>query len=173
MRTDQRLFARLLVGLAALLALGACHRSSPKGAEEMSLDLPFKELMAHVVQPAAFGVWKGSGYKETLKGEVDLGPKSEDDWVLVENGAATVAEAGNLLKLNGRIRAPEKEWTLWADALTRAGLEAKAAAEAKDEDRVFAAGVSLEAVCTGCHSRFMPGGEGGPPLTPPPRRPAG
>jgi hypothetical protein len=154
---------------ALLVAAGCSPAPGPSGAE-VDLALPLKELMDHVVQPAAFGVWRGAGWKATLSGEEDLAPRTTDGWTEVENGAATVAEAGALLKLKGRVLEPAADWDRWADALTKAGLAAKAAAEAKDEEKVFAAGVRLEAVCTGCHTRFMPGGEGGPPPTPPPRR---
>ena len=141
--------ARLCAAVPFVL-VAACGRTPVSDHAAVDLSLPLKEVMDHVVQPAAFGVWRGAGWKANLSGEEDLAPRSPEGWTEVENGAAAVAEAGNLLKLPGRTRAPVEDWTRWADALTKAGLEAKTAAEARDEEKVFAAGVRLEAVCTGC-----------------------
>jgi len=155
---------------AALCSLSACapHPAAPSARDSYNYDLPFKELMEHVVTPSAFGVWRAVGTRATLKGVQDIAPRTDAAWVEVENSAATVTEAGNLLLLPGRVRAPESAWRAYVQRLVQAGQHAKAAAEAKNAEQLFAAGTELELACSACHAQFMPGGEGGPPPAPKP-----
>lgn len=139
--------------LACALTLAACSPQKP--AATYNTDLDMVELMAHVVDPAAFAFWRGSGSEITEQGEKDLSPTTEEGWKVVEDGAATVAEAGNLLMLPGRARAPEKQWNEYAALMTKRALEAKAAAEAKDKQAVFDTGGRLYEVCTACHQKYV------------------
>ena len=47
-------------------------------------------------------------------------------------------------------------WMQFARSLIEAGVEAAAAAEAHDVERVFAAGEQVYNVCTACHARYSP-----------------
>ncbi len=113
------------------------------------------ELMGHVVDPAAWTYRRGSGTEVTLKGEKDLSPTTDEGWETLENGAASLIEAGNLLQLPGRIRAPAADWNRYAQALTAASIAAKAAAEKKDKQGVYDQGAKLYQVCTDCHHEFV------------------
>ncbi len=146
-----RLTSGLAFGAAALL-LGACQ---PKAQEPQFSGLDMQELMVHVVDPAAFAFWRGSGYDITEDGERDLSPTTEEGWKVVEDGAATVAEAGNLLMLPGRAREPAAEWNKYARLMTERALEAKAAAEAKDKQALFDTGGRLYQACVACHEKFV------------------
>lgn len=136
---------------AAVLMLAACQ---PK-AEQQYTGLDMQELMVHVVDPAAFAFWRGSGYDITEEGERDLSPTTEEGWKVVEDGAAMVAEAGNLLILPGRAREPASEWNKYAKAMQERALEAKAAAERKDKEAVFETGAALYQTCVACHEKFV------------------
>jgi hypothetical protein len=141
-----------LAAVAVLLA--ACQ---PKAEQPAYTGLDMQELMVHVVDPAAFAFWRGSGYVLTEAGEQDLAPTTEEGWKAVEDGAATVAEAGNLLMLPGRAREPVAEWNKYAKLMTERALEAKAAAEKKDKKAVFDTGGRLYEVCVACHEKYVIG----------------
>src|SRR5437773_11155045 len=91
--------------------------AAPAAAARFNTDLPMTEFMDHVVDPAAFAYWRGSGTEVTAKGERDLSPTTEEGWLEVENGAAVLIEAGNALQLPGRARAPAAGWNRYAQAL--------------------------------------------------------
>jgi hypothetical protein len=137
---------------AAALLLSACQ---PKADQTQYTGLDMQELMVHVVDPAAFAFWRGSGYDITEAGERDLSPTTDEGWKVVEDGAATVAEAGNLLILPGRAREPAAEWTKYAKVMQERALEAKAAAERKDKEAVFQTGAALYRTCVACHEKFV------------------
>ncbi len=152
---------RLAVSLIALCVVGAVAGCSPpkaapsSGGAKFNVDLPMAELMGHVIDPAAFGYWRGSGTEETLDGTKDLSPTTQEGWEALENSAATLREAGNLLQLHGRARDPEGEWYRYAQELTTRAIAAKAAAEKHDKTAVFEEGARLYETCTGCHEVFV------------------
>ncbi|WP_165837147.1 cytochrome c [Phenylobacterium hankyongense] len=147
----------MLAACAGLLSGCAPPKPAPPpaGAAKFATGLPMAELMGHVVDPAAFAYWQGSGTEITDKGERDLSPTTQEGWERLENGAATLIEAGNLLQLPGRIRAPEADWNRYAQALTARATEAKAAAENHDKQAVFDAGGRVYEVCTACHKQYV------------------
>src|SRR6266853_1969884 len=59
--------------------------------------LAMPEFMGHVVDPASFAYWKGSGTEETSKGTKELAPTTEEGWEAMETAAAVLIEAGNAL----------------------------------------------------------------------------
>ena len=139
---------------AALIALGGC---APK-AETTQYDtssIDMAELMAHVIDPGAFMVWRGSGTEVTEAGERDLSPTTEEGWKVVEDGAVIVAEAGNLLMMPDRPREPAADWNRYARQMTERALEAKKAAEARDKKGVFDTGGRLYEVCVACHKQYI------------------
>jgi hypothetical protein len=129
------------------------------GAAKFNTDLPMDEFMGHVVDPAAFAYWGGSGSEETAKGTKDLSPTTEEGWEKLENAAATLAEAGNMMQLPGRARqlpgVPDSDWYKHAQELTRLAVAAKAAAGQHDKAAVFKAGADLYGECTACHEEYV------------------
>lgn len=177
---------RMTIACAALL-LGCSEKkpaAAPADVAKFNTDLPMTELMAHVVDPASFAYWKGSGTEVTEKGARDLSPTTDEGWETLESGAASLIEAGNMLQLPGRARAPVADWNRYAQALTARAVEAKAAAERKDKNAVYVDGAQIYQVCTDCHHEYviepMLKAQGGPPAgtlppwpqdTPKPRAP--
>ena len=157
MRISSRVVHWSLAG-ASLAGLVACSRPAsppPKPqAPPYNLSLDMKELMGHVVDPAAWAFWRASGEVTTEKGEKSLTPTTEEGWTAAESAAAQVAEAGNLLMLPGRAR-DNGQWMTYARALAQQGLEAKAAAEAHDPKKMFETGAALYQTCTGCHAVYV------------------
>lgn len=152
----------------ALLAVAVCLAAAPWGCSrpaaprtaapaersQYNLGLDMKELMGHVVDPAAWAFWRASGTVTTETGERSLTPTTEAGWDAAESGAAQIAEAGNLLLLPGR-RRDEGDWVRFSQTLSRQGLEAKAAVEAKDTRRMFEAGAAIYQTCTACHAKYV------------------
>lgn len=138
------------LGVAAILLLSSCERAKPSPYDT---SLPVMEVMDHLIDPGAWAFWRASGEVTDEAGAKSLTPTTEEGWVAAENGAVQVAEGGNLLLLPGRVR--DAEWIRLAQKLTHDGLEAKAAAEAKDSARMFAAGAEMFKTCTACHQKYV------------------
>ncbi|HEX2559485.1 hypothetical protein [Phenylobacterium sp.] len=141
---------RSALALAMLAVLAGCSSPPP-----YKLDMPMKEIMGHVVDPAADMIWTASGYEITEAGERELFPTTEAGWLAVENGATIVAESANLLMLPGRA-VDDGEWMTLAGRMADKAMVAKAAAQAKDKDKLFAAGGALYESCVACHDKYIP-----------------
>lgn len=161
---------RLITFSACAVLLAACspHKAAAPSADtgktlsadaKLNTDLPMDELMAHVVDPASFVYWGGSGTEETAKGTRDLSPTTEEGWEKLESAAASLIEAGNDLQLPGRARhlpdAPDSDWYKHAQSLTAKAIVAKAAAEKHDKEAVYKAGADIYAECTSCHEEYV------------------
>ena len=153
-------------GLVILLA-GLAASCSPKAVETpFDTTLSTKDLMQHVIDPAAVALWGRAGEMQTANGEVvDLAPDTEEEWKAAESEAATVAEAGNLLILPDRVRVlkdakgePAKadggDWTKFALEMTQRALAVKIATVARDKDKMFETGGDLYQTCVACHDKY-------------------
>jgi hypothetical protein len=118
--------------------------------------LSTKEVMAHIVNPAAETFWAHSGVVDDEKGANDRTPQDAANWKLSLDSAAQLVEAGNLLQMEGRARDPDGPWMKYAVQLTKAGLAGMAAAQAKDHDKTFDAGSAMYDACYACHGKYIP-----------------
>ena len=156
--TGETTLKRLLTFAACAGLLVACSPqkpAQPATPPKFDTSLSIKEVMGDIVDPASFVYWRGSGTEVTAKGERDLSPTTEDGWIQLENAAAVVMEAGNMLQLAGRARAPESHWNAYAQQLTERALAAREAAMKKDRKAVFDEGGRLYEVCTACHKEYV------------------
>jgi hypothetical protein len=147
---------------ACAVLVCACTQQKPAPKAEAAAvqpkyntSLPMDELMGHVVDPASFVYWKGAGTEETAKGTHSLAPTTDEGWENLESAAATLIEAGNMLQLPGRARAPEADWNRYAQQLTDLAIPAKAAAQKHDEKAVYDLGAKIYQVCTACHEEYV------------------
>ncbi len=154
----------ILTLTATAILLAACSPptdgakgKAPRVSEgaRFNADIPMTEFMGHFVDPAAFMYWKGSGYEITEAGERDLSPTTDEGWDVLVTGATMLIEAGNVLQLPGRTRAPEADWNRYAQMLTDRAIKARAAAEAHDKKAVFDEGGNVYEVCVACHAQFV------------------
>lgn len=143
----------MFVACAGLLV--ACSPQQPTAEPKFNTDLPMAEFMGHVVDPAAFAYWRGSGVEITAEGEKDLSPTTEEGWEALETAAATLIEAGNMMQIQGRARAPEGDWYRHAQELTARAVAAKAAAKKRDKEAVFEEGARLYQGCVACHDQYV------------------
>jgi hypothetical protein len=117
--------------------------------------LSTKEVMKYIVNPAAETYWAHTGVVDDDKGSNDRTPTSQAEWDISITSAAQLAEAGNLLMMEGRARDPNGPWMKYAQALTDAGLAGMAAATAKNHDKTFDAGGVIYNACFNCHGRYI------------------
>ena len=149
-----------LLGLwpVAGLCLAACTPPEPAAEVEYDLTLSVQELMAHVIDPAAQGVWSRAGWFIDESGESSLFPAIEAEWAAAENAASMVVEGGNMLLLPSRVRVlPEGDngdWTKFAGILSERALAVKAATEARDTQAMFDTGGELYQACVACHEKY-------------------
>jgi hypothetical protein len=158
----KRLFAfAACAALPMSLLLAGCNQKPAEAPAKYNIDaLAMPEFMGHVVDPASFAYWAGSGTEETAEGTKQLAPTTEEGWEKLETAAAVLIEAGNDLQLPGRPRnipgdAPQAEWMKFAQALTAEAILAKAVAEKKDSNGVYVEGAKLYEICTACHKKYV------------------
>ncbi|MBL8555289.1 MAG: hypothetical protein JNL41_13505 [Phenylobacterium sp.] len=150
----------LILFAAAAALLTACSPgkpAAPKASAEakFNTDTPMTEFMGHFVDPAAFMYWKNSGTMVDAEGEHSLYPATDEGWDVLVTGATMLMEAGNVLQLPGRTRAPEADWNRYSQMLTERAALARAAAEKHDEKAVFDEGGRVYEVCVACHEQFV------------------
>ena len=156
MAIDMRCIA---LGLSALTLAGcsaseAASSNTPPAASPPILEA--RELMVHVVEPAARSFWKG--YSEILdeNGWRDISPKTEADWKHVEDGAATLVVSGNLLLQPSYAREPIADWDRLAQQFLDLAKEGKVQAENQGQDAMLTLGEQLDETCDACHAQFAP-----------------
>jgi hypothetical protein len=155
-------FTKLTLFLAlCALAPGGCDRKpEPRTPVQtvvpFNTDLSMKDLMKHVVDPAADIVWASSGTVVDAHGTTDLSPTTPEGWANIENHSAMVAESSNLLMLPGRAR-DDPEWDRFARLLHDAATASMRAAEHHDRADLVRTGGDIYWACTQCHKRFVLG----------------
>ena len=155
------------LALAALLTAAACSPKAETGAgpvaataaamPEFKTEIEMKDLMAHVVDPAAWGIWHNQGAFYDDTGEHELYPTTDEGWTAAESSAMTLAEVSNLLLLPGRPVDDDKRWVEYAHGMHDASMKAQKAALARDKQAFFDAGGEIYTFCTACHSHYVIG----------------
>ena len=161
-------FRIALAGLVSVAAISASAQSlddvpktplppqtpvTPFGQPGKSM-LTVKDLMRHVLNPAAETFWLAGG-------EIDEGdkrnlrtPTTDAKWNGALAAAATVLETGNMLMVDGRSRS-DPQWAQWSADLNKAGLAGIKATQARDGDATFAAGSEMFDACRSCHLKYI------------------
>ncbi len=151
----------ILAAAALACALPALAQSpppksgpAPAASPQKGVMLSVKDVMRHIVNPAAEAYWAHSGEVDDDKGANDRVPTKDADWVVNIDTAAQIAEAGNLLLMDGRARDPSGPWAKYALALNAAGVAGLAAATAHDHDKTNEAGNAMYDACFKCHNSY-------------------
>lgn len=151
-----------------LFVVVACTKETPKAATsaETTATMPaaatatmtpvvtMKQLMDEVFEQAADQYWNAVGSTTDKNGTVDHAPKTDEQWAAVRNQATILAEAANLLMMDGRA-VNQGEWMTLSKAMSVAAARARDAAAAHDRTRVFDMGAELYDSCVNCHARYM------------------
>lgn len=147
------LLATALVGCSGASTAGA-EPATPAAVETPILEMP--ELMIHVIDPAARNFWKGWGEVLTQDGWTDISPKTEAEWKVVEDGAASLMIAASLLRHSPNTREPAGKWGQFAGDLLNVARAGKASAEQQDKQAMFELGEKLDQACDSCHADYAP-----------------
>lgn len=174
---------RLLCLLGLALALPGCspgadEPSKASGApvaglgivtaEDFKTDYSVKEVMAHAIDFAAFGVWNSQGWLIDASGTHELFPTDDAGWHKAESAAIALAEISNTLLLPGRPQNDDRRWVDAAHQLHEASMRAQKTAEARDKQAFFDAGGEIYEACVTCHNHFVQGDAAGPVAKLPP-----
>ncbi len=156
-------FAFITIAVACVLAscgpqpkTAAAPEAKTAAAAPFNTHIPLEEVMAHVMDPAAYAFWAGTGTSYTADADTDLSPKTEAEWKRVEDGAAMVVLGANSLMLPGYAREPMADWDRYAAKVAEVAERAKAAVEHKDTTAMRTIGDELDAACEACHTQFSP-----------------
>ena len=142
----------ILFAAAAIVSAAAC--SPGEKADAYETDLHMKEVMGHVIDPAAWQFWNYTGWIDDASGTRNRLPTTEEGWLDAETGAVTVAEASNLLLLPGR-KDPDPDWEKFSRQLYTASMEARQATIDRNEQAMFDTGGRMYEACVGCHAKFL------------------
>jgi len=145
---------KIVVVVAALFAV-SCGAEAPEGPP-FRTDNSVQMLMANVLDPAADLLWDAVGTVMDETGENHWEPETEEEWLQVRLGAMALAESANLLMMETRAR-DQGEWIRLSEVLHDAAMEAFAAAESEDPQRVFDLGETVYNSCNGCHQLYWVG----------------
>lgn len=176
-----------VIGGAALVFVSAMTLQScssrpaaAPAAEDLAPIVSIKELMENMIDPIADNIFDAVAVDSTEKGIVERRPTTDADWAKVRQGAITLAESSNLLKMrrtiapaddpshkndpNGpelppaeiqkRIDADRARWNRHADGLRDEALKVLDIVKARDADKLFKAGSDIDAACENCHLEY-------------------
>lgn len=171
---------------ALVLLAGGFAACASEPASVMEPTATVEELMRSMIDPAADAVWDALVIEATADGIVETRPETEGDWLRLRRHALTLAEASNLLLVEGRrIAAPasrselpgidlhpdaiqelvDEDWDGWvavAQGLRTTSGVVLEAVEARDVDALLEAGTELDLACEDCHARYWYPGHADP-----------
>lgn len=121
--------------------------------EPLPLGVPINAVMVALVDFAADGVWRPAA-SET--------PLTDEQWLLAEQDAVNLIASTTLMTTPGTgtndaawVKNPD--WRRWTAEMRAVAIEAKAAVDAKDQERLGLVGDRLVELCQTCHQKFKPG----------------
>src|SRR5262245_54393164 len=173
----------VFVLFAVLVVLcGSCATQppaqAPQGEAEYRLTATVKDLMDSMVDPGADFLWGAVETIVSAKGTEEKMPRTDEEWKEVRRHAIMLLEATNALQIPGRkvARAGEKaedpkvelspeqieelinkdraSWIKYAHGLHDATMQAFAAIEAKDAEKLLDVGNAIDEACEKCHLQY-------------------
>ena len=178
---NKKTLLKSLLLAAGLLVLSACTREEASIAKPESPFQPtatIQEIMHSIIDTNADDVWNSVATINTASGTEERSPQTDEEWQAVRRHAITLAEASNLLLIEGRrvaaegadtssveaelsadeiqksIAAHRPEFIAHAHALHDATLQAVAAIDAKNAEELVRVGAVIDHACESCHARF-------------------
>jgi hypothetical protein len=140
-----------------------------------------REVMGHIVEPSADGLFESVATISGPNGVVDKAPSTDEEWEHVETDAWTLAEATLLLRVPGRrvakpgdvdppgdpsapeltaVQVQEKidtdhqKWASYVDGLQAAAMKAVSATQKRDVKALFEVGEDIDQACEKCHLQY-------------------
>lgn len=138
-------------------------RNAWAGSEQVSVALPLKEIMVHVMQRNALQLWSWTTYLSDEKGNRYMAPGTEAEWEDAESDALTLAQIATSLKVADRRL--DDQWDRYIGDLEVAALQSAAAAEKHDFEGLLKSANAIDARCVACHMHYVPELEGASALS--------
>ena len=167
--------------LATTVAAGACSFEAAPAPESEGAGVglepiaPIEAVMRYIIDPSADSIWGAVVVDVTAEGTTTSVPSSDEDWLELRRHALIIAEASNLLLMEGRpVAAPgsrsempsvdlEPEqieallatdrgaWNAFVGGLRESARVALDAIDKRDVDALLVAGDGLDLACENCH----------------------
>ena len=142
---------RVAYRVAALASTALCivwSSGSASAADRQPL-VTIKQVMEKTITPVTNTLW-GAPERPT-----------DEEWAALEEASVTLLVAADEIAKGGAGPrdgewASNPAWAAFNDVMTKAGLDALKAIQARDRDALAAAGDVLYPPCEGCHLQFNP-----------------
>lgn len=178
----------LVLGTAATISCSSQTRTpapaaSAPGPGSLTPVLSVRELMTHIIDPTADWIFDAAVVDISAERTTTTVPTSDEDWLRVERGLLTLAEASNLLKMarpvapagerpgaprersmgsaelspadiQARIEADRPRWDQHADQLRTVALASLVSVRKRIPDTLFAVGNDIDTACENCHLAY-------------------
>ena len=113
------------------------------------------KMLSVASRVAAIGVvYAAVGTTVTREGIQETRPQNDREWRRVAGNAASLIEASELLKAEGRAK-DSGDWATIAKAMGDAAAEVRAAAQKQDAEGILGAGERLNNSCDNCHRKYQ------------------
>ena len=142
---------RLVVVLALAALTVACGRGANDPQAGLTVFASTGEIMDGIVIPYSQAIFDAVAYEN---GQLTRAPRNDDEWHRLYVEALAVAEAGNLLMMDGRAK-DGRDWVALAHEMSLKAAAVAKGADLKDVDRVLQAGGELYETCTACHAKYV------------------
>jgi hypothetical protein len=175
---------RLVILVSVLVALCvSCTAQqqpaqAPQAQAEYRTTATIKDLMDSLVDPGADYLWGAVETVVSAKGTEEKMPRTDEEWKEVRRHAIMLLEATNALQIPGRrvakvgekaddpkvelgpeqieelINKDRASWIKYAHGLHDATMQAFAAIEAKDPEKLLDVGNAIDEACEKCHLQY-------------------
>jgi len=161
----------------AMLGIESCSTTAP--VQQYRVTATVQDLMEGIVDPSADALWDSVAFIATESGTEDRRPRTDEQWRAVRTNAIMLVEAANLLSMPGRRVAADKPdssapglgelshvemqqriglthdaFVQLARNLQDTALQALAAIDARDAQRLMDAGGAIDEACEACHVTY-------------------
>ena len=113
-----------------------------------------KQIMNGIVGPSSTVIYDSVGTNVTAAGVEDIAPKDDAEWARVADNAAALAEAGNMMLVDGRA-VDKGDWVQMSHEMIEGAKLALAAATGKNTEGILNAGSKINDTCDKCHARYQ------------------
>jgi hypothetical protein len=171
-------FGAAAFAMLSVLGVASLSTAIAADADGYSADISVAEIMDSMVMPAAGALWDAVGIDVTEKGQIEKKPETDEQWAQLRAAAVTLVESTNALIVPGRHAAPadapapdpdaglapaeieallakqRPAWVAHAQVLRVTAMQALAAVDARDIDKISEVGGAIDEACEGCHLQF-------------------
>jgi hypothetical protein len=145
-------------GIGFIVASARAAQQSPAASAPAAAPLTpvasVKQIMNGIVSPSSTVIYDAVSSSATATGIEEIAPKDDAEWARVGDNAAALAEAGNMLMIDGRA-IDKGDWVQMSKAMIDGAARALKAAETKDKEGILSAGSAINETCDKCHARYQ------------------